>query len=149
MLPFVIWEIDCFTKGLFLKTHTVFALYFKIYQSQTESITDDYIINWQQKLGTGINGPVRPCTNRVTGGRYALKILPDKPMSRTEINLHRRCSNHPSIVKIYDVYANEVQFPGEPHPRGRLLMVMELMDGGELFDRISQQKGFTERKAMN
>ena len=120
-----------------------------IFLLQTESITDDYIINWQQKLGTGINGPVRPCTSRVTGSRFALKILQDKPSSRTEINLHRRCSNHPSIVKIYDVYANEVQFPGEPHPRGRLLMVMELMDGGELFDRISQQKGFTERKAMN
>ena len=60
-----------------------------------------------------------------------------------------RCSYHPSVVKVYDVYANEVQFPGETHPKGRLLVVMELMDGGELFDRISQQKGFTERKAMN
>ena len=31
--------------------------------------------------------------------------------------------------------------------RPRLLVVMELMEGGELFDRISKQKGFTERQA--
>ena len=31
--------------------------------------------------------------------------------------------------------------------RSRLLVVMELMDGGELFERISQQKYFTEQLA--
>ena len=31
--------------------------------------------------------------------------------------------------------------------RSRLLVVMELMEGGELFDRISQQKYFTENQA--
>lgn len=31
--------------------------------------------------------------------------------------------------------------------RARLLMVMEFMEGGELFDRISKESGFTERKA--
>ncbi len=31
--------------------------------------------------------------------------------------------------------------------RARLLLVMEYMEGGELFDRISKSKGFTEKKA--
>lgn len=31
--------------------------------------------------------------------------------------------------------------------RSRLLVVMELMEGGELFDRISKQKHFTEFQA--
>ncbi|XP_071789627.1 MAP kinase-activated protein kinase 5-like [Asterias amurensis] len=115
---------------------------------KTTSIVDDYTINWNQKLGTGVNGPVWPCKKNGTNERYALKILPDKAASRTEIHLHCRCSRHPAIVTLYDVYANEVQFPGETQPCPRLLMVMELMDGGELFDRISQQKGFTESRAI-
>ncbi|XP_038061336.1 MAP kinase-activated protein kinase 5-like [Patiria miniata] len=115
---------------------------------KTSSIVDDYTINWNQKLGTGVNGPVWPCKKNGTNERFALKILPDKPSSRMEISLHSRCSRHPAIVTLYDVYANEVQFPGEAHPCPRILMVMELMDGGELFDRISQQKGFTEAQAV-
>ena len=31
--------------------------------------------------------------------------------------------------------------------RPYLLMVLEMMEGGELFDRISKEKRFTERKA--
>ena len=31
--------------------------------------------------------------------------------------------------------------------RSRLLVVMEMMDGGELFERISTQKNFTEGQA--
>ncbi|XP_077866434.1 MAP kinase-activated protein kinase 5-like [Saccoglossus kowalevskii] len=111
------------------------------------SILEDYSVNWSQKLGTGINGPVRPCTKLSTGERFALKVLLDKPKSQTEVNLHVQCSGHANIVTVYDVYANDVQFPGEEYPRPRLLMVMELMDGGELFDRISQKRGFTEKQA--
>ena len=51
------------------------------------------------------------------GQQFALKCLIDRSRARTEVALHMRCSNHPHIVDIYDVYANEVQFPDEPHPR--------------------------------
>ena len=97
---------------------------------------------------------------------YALKCLYDRPRARQEISLHVKCSGHPHVVEIYDVYANEVQFPGEPQPRyenslmkmnlidyylfcisSRLLVVMELMDGGELFDRIGHHRNFTENIA--
>ncbi|XP_063968051.1 MAP kinase-activated protein kinase 5-like [Lytechinus pictus] len=115
---------------------------------KTVSILEEYTIDWTQKLGTGINGPVRPCQHKISEERFALKLLTDKPSARAEVNLHSRCSGHPNIVKIVEVYSNEVQFPGEPAPRSRLLVVMELMDGGELFDRISKQKRFTERQAV-
>nr|XP_022335376.1 MAP kinase-activated protein kinase 5-like [Crassostrea virginica] len=114
---------------------------------KTHSITDDYIVLWKEKLGTGITGPVRPCIKKDTRERFALKCLMDGPKAHTEVKLHRLCSDHPNIVQVLDVYANDVLFPGDPHPKARLLMVMEFMEGGELFDRISKESGFTERKA--
>lgn len=51
-------------------------------------------------------------------------------------------------MNIQDVYANTVQFPGETSIHHRLLVVMELMEGGELFDRIAKASRFTERNAV-
>ncbi|XP_064612765.1 MAP kinase-activated protein kinase 5-like isoform X2 [Liolophura sinensis] len=114
---------------------------------KTNSILDDYDVFWHKKLGTGISGPVRLCIKKATREKFALKCLPDTPRSRTEVNLHVMCSGHPNIVEVYNVYANDVQFPKEQQPRARLLVVMELMQGGELFDKISHSKYFTEKLA--
>ena len=51
------------------------------------------------------------------GGRFALKCLHDTPKSQTEVNLHMMCSKHPNIVKVLDVYANDIQFPGDKQPK--------------------------------
>uniref|UniRef100_A0A8C1RCI7 MAP kinase-activated protein kinase 5 n=1 Tax=Cyprinus carpio TaxID=7962 RepID=A0A8C1RCI7_CYPCA len=114
---------------------------------QETSILEEYNINWTQKLGAGISGPVRVCVKKSTQERFALKILIDRPKARNEVRLHMMCASHPNIVKIMEVYANSVQFPHESSPRARLLNVMEMMEGGELFHRISQHKHFTEKMA--
>ncbi|XP_045562756.1 MAP kinase-activated protein kinase 5 isoform X3 [Salmo salar] len=111
------------------------------------SILEEYNINWTQKLGAGISGPVRVCVKKSTQERLALKILIDRPKARNEVRLHMMCATHPNIVQIMEVYANSVQFPHESTPRERLLIVMEMMEGGELFHRISQHKHFTEKMA--
>ncbi|KAL5016968.1 hypothetical protein ScPMuIL_006557 [Solemya velum] len=114
---------------------------------KTHSILDDFNVQWNQKLGTGVSGPVRPCVRKLTGEKFALKCIIDVPHSRMEAKLHRMCSGHSNIVKVFDIYANDVQFPEDAMPKARLLMVLELMEGGELFDRISKERCFTERKA--
>ncbi|XP_078083459.1 MAP kinase-activated protein kinase 5 [Mustelus asterias] len=111
------------------------------------SILDEYAINWTQKLGAGISGPVRVCMKKSSGERFALKILLDRPKARNEVRHHLMCVGHNNIVQIIEVYANSVQFPHESSPRPRLLIVMEMMEGGELFHRISQHKHFTEKMA--
>uniref|UniRef100_A0A671UUF3 non-specific serine/threonine protein kinase n=1 Tax=Sparus aurata TaxID=8175 RepID=A0A671UUF3_SPAAU len=116
-------------------------------QPSETSILDEYNINWTQKLGAGISGPVRVCVKKSTQERLALKILIDRPKARNEVRLHMMCANHPNIVQILEVYANSVQFPHESSPRARLLIVMEMMEGGELFHRISQHRHFTEKMA--
>ena len=63
--------------------------------------------------------------------------------------MHWKCCGHPHVVGIYQVFRNSLQFPGESESVSRLLLVLELMDGGELFYRISKQNGFTERQAAH
>nr|XP_054502077.1 MAP kinase-activated protein kinase 5 isoform X3 [Agelaius phoeniceus] len=115
--------------------------------SMETSILEEYNINWTQKLGAGISGPVRVCMKKSSQERFALKILLDRPKARNEVRLHMMCATHPNIVQIIEVYANSVQFPHESSPRARLLIVMEMMEGGELFHRISQHRHFTEKQA--
>ncbi|CAB1321492.1 unnamed protein product [Coregonus sp. 'balchen'] len=92
------------------------------------SILEEYNINWTQKLGAGISGPVRVCVKKSTQERLALKILIDRPKARNEVRLHMMCATHPNIVQIMEVYANSVQFPHESSPRARLLIIGQALE---------------------
>ncbi|EQB78119.1 MAP kinase-activated protein kinase 2 isoform 2 [Camelus ferus] len=72
-----------------------------------------------------------------------LQMLQDCPKARREVELHWRASQCPHIVRIVDVYEN--LYAG----RKCLLIVMECLDGGELFSRIQDRgdQAFTEREA--
>ncbi|PIK46195.1 mitogen-activated protein kinase-activated protein kinase 5 [Apostichopus japonicus] len=111
------------------------------------SILDDYDVEWSEKLGTGVNGPVYRCRGRADGLDYALKLLRNNAHGLREVELHSLCTSHPHIVNIQDVYANRVQHPGDGNVGKALFVVMELMKGGELFDRITKAQKFTERNA--
>ena len=113
----------------------------------SHSIQDDYEIKWHKNLGSGISGPVRLCINKETGEEYALKILLDRPKARKEVTLHWLCSGSDYIVRAVDVYANEVILPGESVAKKRIMLVMELMKGGELFEYITKKQHFTEQEA--
>ncbi|KAH0507284.1 MAP kinase-activated protein kinase 2 [Microtus ochrogaster] len=74
---------------------------------------------------------------------YRAEMLQDCPKARREVELHWRASQCPHIVHIVDVYEN--LYAG----RKCLLIVMECLDGGELFSRIQDRgdQAFTEREA--
>ncbi|XP_021465254.2 MAP kinase-activated protein kinase 2 isoform X2 [Oncorhynchus mykiss] len=105
------------------------------------AVTDDYKIS-SQVLGFGINGKVLECTNKKTGEKCALKILYDSPKARQEVELHWRVSGGPYIVGILSLYENM------HHGKKCLLIIMECMQGGELFSRIQARgdQAFTERE---
>lgn len=114
---------------------------------KTQSIDQDYDIRWQRKLGSGISGPVRLCLHRSSGIKYALKILLDRPKARKEVKLHWLCSGSGYVVRLIDVFVNELVIPGESVAKKRILLVMELMEGGELFEYITERQQFTEQEA--
>ncbi|XP_060898368.1 MAP kinase-activated protein kinase 3 isoform X1 [Labrus mixtus] len=106
------------------------------------AVTDDYKIS-TQVLGLGINGKVLQCFNKKTGEKCALKILYDSPKARREVELHWRVSGGPYIVRILSLYENM------HHGKKCLLIIMECMEGGELFNRIQARgdQAFTEKEA--
>ncbi|XP_061687935.1 MAP kinase-activated protein kinase 2-like isoform X2 [Syngnathoides biaculeatus] len=106
------------------------------------AVTDDYKVT-SQVLGLGINGKVLECFCKKTGHKCALKILYDTPKARREVELHGRVSGGPHVVRILSLYEN--MYKGKKC----LLIVMECMEGGELFCRIQARgdRAFTEREA--
>lgn len=74
---------------------------------------------------------------------YLKQVLRDNPKARREVELHYLACDHPNIVKIIDVFEN--QFCNQKC----ILLIMECMDGGELFQAIQKRAelAFTEREA--
>ncbi|XP_077485700.1 MAP kinase-activated protein kinase 2 isoform X1 [Amblyomma americanum] len=109
---------------------------------KSSPITQDYSIS-DHVLGLGINGKVVQCHDKARGSKFALKVLRDNVKARREVDLHWRASNCRHIVNIVDVYENV--YGGNRC----LLVVMECMEGGELFQRIQERAegAFTEREA--
>ncbi|KAL0277489.1 UNVERIFIED_CONTAM: hypothetical protein PYX00_004746 [Menopon gallinae] len=109
---------------------------------KTTPITNDYEIS-SNVLGFGINGKVVECLSKKTKQKFALKVLHDNPKARREVELHWKASGCRHIVNVIDVYEN--CYSGNKC----LLVVMECMEGGELFQRIQdrQNGAFTEREA--
>lgn len=105
-------------------------------------ISDEYKIS-SVVLGLGINGKVVECYSRTSDKKFALKVLRDVPKARREVDLHWRASSCKHIVNIVDVFENT--YGGNKC----LLVVMECMEGGELFNRIQERadNAFTEREA--
>jgi len=115
----------------------------KQYVPKRNAITQDYDIT-QKSLGVGINGKVLECYKKGDRGkRFALKVLRDTVKARRELDNHWKACECPYIVRIVDIYENKY---GKDNC---LLIVMECMTGGELFDRIQSRSDnpFTEREA--
>ncbi|KAJ7999181.1 hypothetical protein DPEC_G00212740 [Dallia pectoralis] len=127
------------------------------------SVKDDYKVT-SQVLGLGINGKVLECYCKKTGNKCALKsrdllpeaylvnqqikrvtILYDSTRARQEVELHWRASGGPYIVQILSLYENLYQ------GKRCLLIIMECMEGGELFTHIEARgdQAFTEKEASD
>lgn len=89
-------------------------------------------------LGTGGFSEVRLCINLKTGERCAVKIMPSASgkLMKNEVKIMKQLK-HNNIIMLRDVFETSE----------KLYIVMELVTGGELLDRILNRKNFyyTER----
>jgi calcium-dependent protein kinase len=90
-------------------------------------------------LGSGISGVVRVCIHKKTQVKYAVKCLDlglletDDALEQLREEIFIMCQlDHPNIVRLEEVY--------ESH--NEIYLVMELCQGGELFDRLDEQPDY-------
>ncbi|XP_074752753.1 ribosomal protein S6 kinase alpha-2 [Athene noctua] len=98
--------------------------------------TDGYEI--KEDIGIGSYSVCKRCIHKATETEFAVKIIDkSKRDPSEEIEILLRYGQHPNIITLKDVYDD-----------GKYVyLVMELMRGGELLDRILRQKCFSEREA--
>lgn len=98
--------------------------------------------NIKDLLGRGAFSEVYRVQEKETSKEYAVKIIDKKSLKGKEEALHMEISvlqkvRHPNIVKLREMYDDKT----------RLYLVMELVTGGELFDRIIAKGSYSERDA--
>ncbi|XP_040139494.1 ribosomal protein S6 kinase alpha-2 isoform X1 [Ictidomys tridecemlineatus] len=100
--------------------------------------TDGYEI--KEDIGVGSYSVCKRCVHKATDAEYAVKIIDkSKRDPSEEIEILLRYGQHPNIITLKDVYDD-----------GKYVyLVMELMRGGELLDRILRQRYFSEREASD
>jgi len=105
-------------------------------------ISDFYDIYKDEKLGEGSYGRVCKCSNKSTGVERAVKILRKVNNQKVLDNFMyeiaiMKLMDHPNIVRLFEHFEDD-KF---------LYLVMELCDGGELFDRLLDAGHFSEPQA--
>lgn len=98
-----------------------------------------------RELGRGEFGITYLCTDRETGENFACKSISKKKLRtavdiedvRREVEIMKHMPQHPNLVTLKDTYEDD----------SAVHLVMELCEGGELFDRIVARGHYTERAA--
>ncbi|KAL4067073.1 kinase-like domain-containing protein [Scleroderma yunnanense] len=118
-----------------------------------------YVGQWivGECIGVGASGRVRIVKHRRSGQLAALKILPLQPIIDARVSLATRLAksdkqrlgidreiiilklmDHPNIMRIYDVFEGERE----------LYLVLEYVEGGELFDFLANHGGLPPMDAL-
>ncbi|CAL1591797.1 unnamed protein product [Knipowitschia caucasica] len=93
------------------------------------------------ELGRGATSVVYRCEEKQTQKPYAVKVLKktiDKKIVRTEIGVLLRLS-HPNIIELKEIFETDTD----------IALVLELVTGGELFDRIVERGYYSEQDAAH
>mmetsp|Transcript_16951 Transcript_16951/g.17014 ORF Transcript_16951/g.17014 Transcript_16951/m.17014 type:complete len:385 (+) Transcript_16951:129-1283(+) len=98
-----------------------------------------------RELGTGAFSVVKLAINKTSGESVAVKIVDKKKLSEEDLeSLAMEIQildilDHPHIIKLLEVFEEN----------GEFFIVTELVQGGELFDRIVSKSHYTEKEARD
>lgn len=113
-------------------------MHYKTYEG--EDPHDYYEIG--KKLGTGAFSEVRLAVSKATGEHFAAKMMNKTGDERNleiiqvEIEILKRV-HHPNIVKLYEVFDN----------KDSIVLILQLITGGELFEKICSLTCYSEMDA--
>ncbi|CAH2326775.1 death-associated kinase 2-like isoform X1 [Pelobates cultripes] len=111
-----------------------------------ENVEDLYEL--LEKLGSGHFGEVKRCREKSSGTFYAGKFIKTRKCKGSRLGLDReqverevfilQQLEHPNIMKLHDVFAS----------RAEMVLILELIRGGELFDFIAEKEALSEEEAI-
>ncbi|XP_026175490.1 death-associated protein kinase 2a [Mastacembelus armatus] len=110
-----------------------------------QKVEDFYEIG--EELGSGQFAIVKQCREKSTGLEFAAKFIKKRQSMASsrgvrreeierEVNILQQIQ-HPNIVTLHDVYEN----------RTDVVLILELVSGGELFDFLAQKESLSEEEA--
>ncbi|XP_030620552.1 death-associated protein kinase 2a [Chanos chanos] len=110
-----------------------------------QKVEDFYEIG--EELGSGQFAIVKQCREKSSGREFAAKFIKKRQSSASrrgvlreeierEVNILQQIC-HPNIVMLHDVYEN----------RTDVVLILELVSGGELFDFLAQKESLSEEEA--
>ncbi|XP_016283149.1 death-associated protein kinase 2 isoform X1 [Monodelphis domestica] len=112
-----------------------------------QKVEDVYEIG--EELGSGQFAIVKKCREKSTGAEYAAKFIKKRQsrasrrgVQREEIEREVHILQqvlHPNVIKLHDVYEN----------RTDVVLILELVSGGELFDFLAQKESLSEEEATS
>ncbi|NXF49279.1 MYLK2 kinase, partial [Oceanites oceanicus] len=102
----------------------------RIVTLRSASVSSQFNLSSKEILGGGKFGEVHTCTEKQTGLKLAAKVIrkqgtKDKEMVLLEIDVMNQL-NHRNLIQLYDA----IETPRE------IILFMEFVEGGELFERI-------------
>ncbi|ERE80694.1 death-associated protein kinase 1-like protein [Cricetulus griseus] len=107
---------------------------------------DDYY-DTGEELGSGQFAVVKKCREKSTGLQYAAKFIKKRrtKSSRRGVSredIEREVSilkeiRHPNVITLHEVYENKTD----------VILILELVAGGELFDFLAEKESLTEEEA--
>jgi len=109
----------------------------------TPTVEDKYTM--KDVLGTGAFSQVRLAESKDSPGNlYAIKVIDKKALKGKEDSLENeirvlRRLDHANVVKLLEAYESKAS----------VYLVMQLVTGGELFDRIVEKGSYTEKDAAD
>ncbi|NP_001086095.1 MGC82022 protein [Xenopus laevis] len=100
------------------------------------------MFQFKEVLGTGAFSEVVLAEEKETGKLFAVKCIPKKALKGKESSIENEIAvlrkiKHENIVALEDIYESP----------SHLYLVMQLVSGGELFDRIVEKGFYTEKDA--
>jgi calcium/calmodulin-dependent protein kinase I len=97
----------------------------------------------KEKLGTGSFAVVKRAVRKSDGQQFAIKIIKKSKLNADELAVvHDEVEimhkvNHPNCVQLLEMFETSK----------KMYMVLELLTGGELFDRIVKKGSYSEKEA--
>ncbi|NXA17877.1 DAPK3 kinase, partial [Ibidorhyncha struthersii] len=110
-----------------------------------QKVEDVYEIG--EELGSGQFAIVKKCREKSTGTEYAAKFIKKRQSRASRRGVRREEIErevtilqqilHANIIKLHDVYENKTD----------VVLILELVSGGELFDFLAQKESLSEEEA--